>query len=619
MEEEQRKDLRQKIGEVEQGLNNTKQVIGEKAEAVLSSGKQIFEEKAEEVLEKAIEKKKVGMFRGIQSRIVTLIVCAVVFSAVALTLNGIDAYSKGLKDRIRDDMTALAEAYGAELRTTIYISEGRSLQRENLASLFQNVKIGDMESSLCYVVDGDGLLLMNPRTDTVGIPVQNKLVAELVEQIDRGIIPEPGYMEFEYDGVQKLSSYCVMDGGQAILLLTVDKSEAYADVNSFVFRSIGMAAGLVVVLVLIGVLMSRVIARPIKLLTKVIDQNAEFDFTESRTSRLLSKGKGETAVMSSALEALRGNLSGMVGKLAETAERLQVNADSLKEIVGELNSNSCDNSATSQELAASMQETSATTQLIDDRMIGINENTKKIGVLTNEGGVKAEGIISKAEGLKKSTEAANAKTREIYSNVKKESDVAIEKAKEIERINSLTEAIANIASQTELLSLNASIEAARAGEAGRGFSVVAGEIGNLANQSTETANNITAIVSGVKDAAESMENCLHQMISFMEETVMADYENFIKVSTEYSADARSFSDSMKTINISIADLEESIRDITNSVQGINSTVNEVTISINDIAAKATDMVGYANDTGEKAEDNAKFARELDEIVKKFKI
>lgn len=46
MEEEQRKDLRQKIGEVEQGLNNTKQVIGEKAEAVLSSGKQIFEEKA---------------------------------------------------------------------------------------------------------------------------------------------------------------------------------------------------------------------------------------------------------------------------------------------------------------------------------------------------------------------------------------------------------------------------------------------------------------------------------------------------------------------------------------------------------------------------------------------
>lgn len=619
MDEDQKKDIRQKIGQVEQELNNTKQVIGEKAEQALNNGKQVIGEKAEAVLERAIEKKKVGMFRGIQSRIVTLIVCAVVFSSVILTYSGIDAYSKGLKNRIRDDMTALAEAYGAELSTAIYFSEGEALSREDLALLFQNVKLGDMESSLCYVVDGDGMLLMNPRSDMVGVPVQNKLVTDLVEQIHRGIIPEPGYMEFEFEGVKKFASYCIVDGGQAILVLSVDRSEAYADVSSYIFRSIGTAVLLIAVLVAAGAVMSRAIARPIRLLTKVIDQNAEFDFTESKTSRLLAKGRGETAVMSSALEALRSNLSGMVGKLAETAERLRLNADSLKGIVGELNSNSCDNSATSQELAASMQETSATTQLIDERMSGINENTRKISVLTNKGGVKAEEIIVKAQGLKKNSEAANAKTREIYAKVKQESDTAIEKAKDIERINTLTEAIANIASQTELLSLNASIEAARAGDAGRGFAVVAGEIGNLASQSTETANNITTIVSGVKDAAESMENCLHQMISFMEETVMTDYANFIKVSSEYSADAQSFSDSMQTINTSIAELEESIRDITNSVQGINSTVNEVTISINDIACKATDMVGYANDTGEKAEDNAKFAQELDEIVKRFKI
>ena len=266
-----------------------------------------------------------------------------------------------------------------------------------------------------------------------------------------------------------------------------------------------------------------------------------------------------------------------------------------------------------------MEETSATTQIIDERMSGIDENAKKIGSLTKEGELNASRIIEKAEGLKRDTEEANTKTRDIYSKVKKESDIAIEKAKEIERINALTEAIAAIASQTELLSLNASIQAARAGEAGRGFAVVASEIGSLASQSTETANNISSIVAGVKDAAESMEKCLQWMITFMEETVIRDYENFIKVSEEYSTDAKEFSDSMKTINDSIAELEENINDITNSVQGINTTVNEAAISINDIAAKATDMVGYASDTGEKAEVNAEFARQLDEIVKKFKI
>lgn len=607
MDEDKKESIRQKIGQVEQELNINRQAI---------------EEKAEQVIEKAVEKKKVGMFRGIQSRIVTLIVCAVVFSAVILTYSGIEAFSAGLKSRITEDMVSLATAYGSELRTAVYVSEERILQRggeSNLAAQLQNAGMGGMESSVCYVTDGDGKLLMNQKGGTTGVPVQNALVTELVDQIHRGIVPEPGYKEYKLNGTQKLAGYYVLAEGKAILVLEVDKSEAFGDVNDFIFRSVGTAALLVILLVAIGAVMSRAIARPIKLLTKVIDQNAQFDFTESRTSRLLAKGKGETAVMSSALEELRGNLAGMVGKLAETAERLQMNADALKGIVGELNSNSCDNSATSQELAANMQETSATTQLIDDRMAAINENTKKIGELTNEGGVKAEGIISKARGLKKNTEEADAKTKEIYSKVKKESDMAIEKAKEIEHINTLTEAIANIASQTELLSLNASIEAARAGEAGKGFAVVASEIGNLANQSTETANNITAIVAGVKDAAESMENCLNQMITFMEETVMTDYASFIKVSSEYSADAQDFSESMKTINTSIIDLEDSIRDITNSVQGINRTVNEVTSGINDIANKATDMVGYANDTGERAADNARFAKELDEMVKRFKI
>ncbi len=585
----------------------------------LNIDKQALEEKAEQLIEKAVEKKKVGMFRGIQSRIMSLLIASVVFCAILLTYSGIDAFSKGLKDRIANDMVTLVKAYGAELGTAIRTSGNRMPGEAVLTNLLGGVKIDGMESSICYVANRNGILLMSPGYGVVGEAADNAIVERIVKQIDSGVIPEPGFGEYEADGRKKLASYFVLEDGQGMVVLAVDKSEAYAAVNSFTLRCVGTAVVLVIIMIVLGAVMSRSIARPIKLLTKVIDQNAEFDFSESKTSRLLSKGKGETAVMSGSLEALRGNLAHMVGLLADTADRLQMNADALKGIVGELNSNSCDNSATSQELAASMQETSATTQLIDESMRGINENTKKIGVLTNQGGIKADGIITKAEGLRRNTEEANTKTREIYSKVKKESDIAIEKAKEIERINTLTEAIANIASQTELLSLNASIEAARAGEAGRGFAVVAGEIGNLASQSTETANNITVIVSGVKDAAESMERCLNQMIAFMEETVIVDYENFIKVSSEYSADARDFSDSMRTINNSIIDLEASIKDITNSVQGINRTVNEVTVSINDIAVKATDMVGYANDTGERAEDNAKFAQQLDDIVKRFKI
>lgn len=394
---------------------------------------------------------------------------------------------------------------------------------------------------------------------------------------------------------------------------------AKALVNDFIIRNVGVS---LIILVLIGIVawfVSKSIAKPIRLLTSVIDKNANLDFTASKESTMLSKGKGETAVMSQSLELLRENIRDIMSGLSEQSENMKKSASGLKVIVQELNGNSCDNSASSEELAASMQETSASTNRIDDKMMDIEESTKMIGNLTVEGEEAADKIIDKADELRRNSEEANAKAKDIYSKVKSESETAIAKARDINRINELAEAISDIASQTELLSLNASIEAARAGEQGKGFAVVASEISTLASQSTETASGIADIVISVKDAAERMEKCIRQMIEFMENTVICDYQNFISVSEEYSYDAKQFLGSMKTINGSIVDLRSNVETIASAIQGINSTVGEAANSINDIAEKASDVVGYASDTGELAEKNAKLADDIDTIVGRFKL
>jgi methyl-accepting chemotaxis protein len=164
---------------------------------------------------------------------------------------------------------------------------------------------------------------------------------------------------------------------------------------------------------------------------------------------------------------MKNNIREVVERIASTSANLSENADKLSSYSKEVSENSTDNSATSQELAASMQETSATSETIDSSISQIENNTSEINKLTVSGKMMAADIMKRAINLKETTLSASDTANRMYSDVKDQTAIAIEQSKSVDKINSLTKAIMDIASQTGMLSLNASIEAARAGESGR--------------------------------------------------------------------------------------------------------------------------------------------------------
>ena len=135
----------------------------------------------------------------------------------------------------------------------------------------------------------------------------------------------------------------------------------------------------------------------------------------------------------------------------------------------------------------------------------------------------------KNNAIKNKNEASNM-TQAIISKLQE----AMEESKQVEQIKQLTNDILNIASQTNLLALNASIEAARAGEAGRGFSVVASEISQLSDSSRDTATHIQDINNLIIDAVRQLTNHANELVNYIEDTILPDYDSFVEAGMQYS-------------------------------------------------------------------------------------
>ena len=175
-----------------------------------------------------------------------------------------------------------------------------------------------------------------------------------------------------------------------------------------------------------------------------------------------------------------------------------------------------------------------------------------------------------------------------------------------------------ISKQTNLLALNASIEAARAGEAGKGFAVVADEISNLANNSRDTANNIQNISKMVTDAVSNLAANANDMIQFVNDTVLKDYESFVSVAERYRSDANDMDHILQGFSESSKELALTMEDMTNGL-------DEIALSVED---SAKGVIGATENTGQLvdatkgilkvANNNLQIAAELNEEVNKFR-
>ena len=521
------------------------------------------------------------------------------------------------------NITELCESYLYDTcisaSDTLYESFYGDTERNDLSVRLQyilnNVGIDTMDSSTCYLIDTEGKYLYHRDSDLIGTQVQdNPVVQDVLDRYQNdGMITTADVRKSEVDGKPVYIAFmCTVNDW--IVVVQADESDVLAPITTINTISILLGMGLLVLSLTIGYFLTYRITKPITTLTDVINDISEL---KMNTAHRIPKTNDEIGIMADSVEHMQTQLSGIVSELNDISDILVDDSNNLYSISNKVNDASSDNSATSEELAASMEETSTSAESVNANIQNMNERVSIVAEEVKKGTALTAEVMEKTNEICNTTKEAGNKTTEVFAKIQEDSEEAIIRAREVDKINSLATAIQDIAEQTNLLSLNASIEAARAGEAGKGFAVVADEISKLANQSTNTSANILEIASHVNESVDVLTQSLEKALEFMKVNVMGDYERFMNSSEEYSEATQSIETFMKSANDQIMEIRAGITAMAESIDGISSNINECSIGVNDIALKTTDVVALTTETFERTTNCKESAEKLQEITSRF--
>ncbi len=259
-------------------------------------------------------------------------------------------------------------------------------------------------------------------------------------------------------------------------------------------------------------------------------------------------------------------------------------------------------------MAEDVQNTSAITieigNSIDTVYNSVKDTIEKVTQLADSSGEIKNGLYE----LRKSDEATDAMAGEVAASVN-------ETAELVGRISSAADGIINIAGQTNLLALNASIEAARAGEAGRGFSVVAENIKDLATETNRLAGEITSMLSdisnyseknkdltgSIKDATANEHEALTNMVKSFDE--MMDIFAEARKENEQTAKQTELMTSKKDgILDSVSSLSSISEENAASTEETSASIDQLSINMESVVKKADAL----NKIAEKLKDSVAF-------------
>lgn len=559
---------------------------------------------------------KMKFYQSIKFRLMMMTLCVCVFMGGLINFYSIHQSRLSYKRLAWNYMEDIALAYGRQAENLL--GQGGSFDSGALEHILMNANLEGVESSYTYIVDSEGNMLYHPNKDKIGKSVENVVVKGYIQDLKSGIKHDTGVVEYDYNGSIKYAACYTEGNGRFILVVSADDNDVLKDSASLIVKVtaisllIGMAA-IVVVFIFI-----RKIVAPLSYATNAVEELAALDFRvkNEQQERRFAGLKDEVGNIMRAVLKLRGELTAVVTELKNQSGNLFEQSDSLSKSASDTMNNMKDTDRAVDEMANGATMLAQETQSASENVIEIGNMIDKVNDNTEELAKDADNMKELGENAENILRQLIAGQKEMVTHIGVVNDKTHEANKAAGKISEVVKLITEIASQTNLLSLNASIEAARAGEAGRGFAVVAENIKQLAEQTTSSAADIQDIIHDLEqksgetvEKTEAVNNIVNKQSEDMKQT--ADILN--QVITGITG----LIDKIDSIAVSVENMDKSKENVVDVIGNLSSVSQENAASTEETSASTTMAMETVKKIADEAVKLKDIAQELEDRMKQF--
>ncbi len=327
-----------------------------------------------------------------------------------------------------------------------------------------------------------------------------------------------------------------------------------------------------------------------------------------------------------AVEKIDVDSTDEIGILAKALNKMQ---DNLKEVISKVADISNNLAASSEELSASGQEVATAAQQVGQSIQQVASGAEEQSAQVEEASSRIEELIIQINDVTNMSEEMDEQSDNVMNNIKEGNSSLDNSVNQIEdvknnsnevsntinnlgglsnKIGEIVQLINDIAAQTNLLALNAAIEAARAGEAGRGFSVVADEIRQLAEESEDATKQIGGLVKEIQNGVGNAVNKMDETEEVVNESVNAikttgsSFEKINGAAVRLRELISRISEQAEKVGLNSKEVESTVLEVASVSEEAASNSEEVAAASEEQSASTEEIVNAADELSQMAGD-----------------